>query len=115
MGFSSVTVVGMKTSSPHKNTIRPSDCCHPVDILEPLPNREEGIQRTCEVLRRIFGWVSEGGTLEQRGLRASVVLYCVQADLIEEVTLEELSTQAGFPQATVENLIAEFCHTIDWK
>ena len=105
----------MKTSSPHENDIRHADCRHPVDFLEPLPNREESHRLTCEVLSRIFGWVAEGGTLEQKGLRASVVLYCVRTDLIGAATLEELTAQAGFSQATVENLIADFCRSIDWK
>ena len=105
----------MKTSSPHENDIRHADCRHPVDFLEPLPNRDEGIQRTCEVLSRIFGWMAAGGTLEEKGLRSSVVLYCVRTDLIGAATLEELTAQAGFSQATVENLIADFCRSIDWK
>ena len=58
-----------------ENDIRHSDRRHPVDFLEPLPAPEEQLERICEVLSRTFGWVAEADTVEQKGLRASVVLY----------------------------------------
>ena len=105
----------MKTNTLPENDIRHADRRHPVDFLEPLATADDGLQRICEVLSRTFAWVAEGGTVEQKGLRASVVLYCVRADLIGTDTLEELGAVAGFPQPTVENLVADFCHTIGWK
>lgn len=95
-----------------ENDIHHADRRHPVDFLEPI---DDSIDRICEVLRRTFGWVAEGETPEQKGLRASVVLYCVRADLIGASTLEELGAVAGFPQPAVETLVADFCHTIGWK
>jgi hypothetical protein len=59
-----------------------NDSRHPVDFLEPLPNGNKSPRRTCEVLSRTFVWVADGSTLEQVGLRATVVLYCVRTDLI---------------------------------
>jgi hypothetical protein len=56
------------------NDIRQADRRHPVDFLEPLSPPENSIQRVCEVLSRTFGWVADGRTAEQKGLRASVVL-----------------------------------------
>jgi len=105
----------MKTHIHLENDIRHADHHHPVDFLEPLPKADDCIPRICEVLSRTFGWVAEGGTVEQKGLRASVVLYCVRADLIGAGTLEELGAVAGFPQSAVETLVADFCHTIGWK
>jgi hypothetical protein len=97
------------------NDIRHAECRHPVDFLEPLPSQSEVAHRTCEVLRRTFGWVAEAGTIEQKGLRASVVLYCVRADLIAAATVEELGAQAGLPAHNVEILVADFCRTIGWE
>lgn len=104
----------MKTIALPKNDIRLSDRRHPVDFLEPLPTPEDQLQRICEVLSRTFGWVAEADTVEQKGLRASVVLYCVRADLLGETTLEELGANVGTPQAVVNELVSDFCHSIGW-
>ena len=104
----------MKAHIHPENDIRDSDRRHPVDFLEPLPNPEDQLQRICEVLSQTFGWVSEATTIEQKGLRASVVLYCVRADLLGTATLEELGATAGTPQAVVDELVSDFCHTIGW-
>jgi len=104
----------MKTIPLPENDIRHSDRRHPVDFLEPLPTPEDQLHRICEVLSRTFGWVSEATTIEQKGLRASVVLYCVRADLLGTATLEELGATAGTPQAVVDELVSDFCHTIGW-
>lgn len=106
--------MGMKTFSLPENDIRHADRRHPVDFLEPLPTKEDQLQRICEVLSRTFGWVAEADTVEQKGLRASVVLYCVRADLLGAATLEELGTKAGTPQAVVDELVSDFCHSIGW-
>lgn len=113
--FSCATVAGMKAFPSLENDIRYAETRHPVDFIEPLPNREASLHLTCEVLSRIFGWISQGSTLEQKGLRASVVLYCVRVDLLGRGNLEELSSEAGLPHGTVENLLSDFCHFIDWQ
>lgn len=97
------------------NDIRHAERRHPVDFLEPLSPESEIVHRTCEVLSRTFGWVADGRTAEQRGLRASVVLYCVRADLIDAATVEELGAQVGCAARNVEILVADFCRTIGWK
>lgn len=91
--FLSARVAGVKTIALPKNDIRLSDRRHPVDFLDPLPTTDNHLQRICEVLSRTFGWVAEADTVEQKGLRASVVLHCVRADLIGEATLEELGAR----------------------
>ena len=48
------------------------------------------------MLSRTFVWVADGSTLEQVGLHATVVLYCVRADLIGGQSLEE-NQLAGRP------------------
>lgn len=98
-----------------ENDIRHADRRHPVDFIEPAPSRDDSIQRTCEVLRQTFGWVAQGATVEQKGLRASVVLYCVRADLIGARTLLELALLTGAPPLALNQLVADFCHRINWK
>jgi hypothetical protein len=104
----------MKAHIHPENDIRHSDRRHPVDFLEPLPTPDDQLNRICEVLGRTFGWVAAANTVEQKGLRASVVLYCVRADLLGTDTLEELGATAGMPQAVVDELVSDFCHTIGW-
>ena len=104
----------MKTIPVPENDIRHSDRRHPVDFLEPLPTQEEQLERICEVLSRTFGWVAEAATVEQKGLRASVVLYCVRADLLGSATLEQLGAKVGMTQAVVDELVSDFCHSIGW-
>lgn len=83
----------MNTTATLENDIRHADRRHPVDFLEPLPTPEDQLHRICEVLSRTFGWVAEADTVEQKGLHASVVLYCVRADLLGAATLEQLGAQ----------------------
>lgn len=97
-----------------ENDIRYADLRHPVDFLEPLPAPEDQLQRICEVLSRTFGWVAEADTVEQKGLRASVVLYCVRADLLDADTLAEIGATVGTPQAVVDELVSDFCDSIGW-
>ena len=107
-------MAGMKTTTLPANDIRYADRRHPVDFLEPLPTPEDQLERICEVLSRTFGWVAEADTVEQKGLRASVVLYCVRADLLGSATLEKLGATIGTPQAVVDELVSDFCHSIGW-
>lgn len=105
----------MKTLPVPENDIRYADHRHPVDFLEPAPTLgEDQLERICEVLSRTFGWVAQADTVEQKGLRASVVLYCVRADLLGFPTLQELGTKIGTPQAVVDELVSDFCHSIGW-
>lgn len=104
----------MKTIPLPENDIRLADRRHPVDFLEPLPSPDDQLQRICEVLSRTFGWVADADSVEQKGLRASVVLYCVRADLLGAATLEELGATVGTPQAVVDELVSDFCHSIGW-
>jgi hypothetical protein len=99
-----------------ENDLRHSERRHPVDFLEPTSaNGDENIGRVCEVLSRTFVWIADSSSLEQIGLRATVVLYCVRADLIGGETLEQIGLRAGCTRQSVEHLVADFCHTIGWK
>jgi hypothetical protein len=104
----------MKTIPVPENDICHSDRRYPVDFLEPLPASDDQVERICAVLSRTFGWVAEADTVEQKGLRASVVLYCVRADLLGSATLEQLGAKVGTPQRVVDELVSDFCHSIGW-
>jgi hypothetical protein len=101
--------------NPIEDTLRHAEHRHPVEFLEPQSSSDESIRRTCEALSRTFMWVADAGTLEQIGLRATVVLYCVRADLIGTPTLEDIGFQAGCTRQAVEKLVVDFTHTIGWK
>ena len=91
-----------------------ADNRHPVDFLEPLPHADESAQRTCEALSRTFMWIADGDSLDQKGLRATIVLYCVRADLLDGISLEDIGFRAGCSTDEVENLVSDFCHAIGW-
>ena len=82
----------MNPSEPRQieNDSRHPERRHLVDFLEPLPKSSESPRRICEVLSRTFVWIADGSTLEQVGLRATVVLYCIRPDLIGGQSLEEI-------------------------
>jgi len=61
-----------------------------------------------EVVRRLLVWMAEGETLENRGLRASVALYCLRPDLINHTTLREIGEIAGMTKQAVHNLTRSF-------
>jgi hypothetical protein len=68
----------------------------------------ESQQAALEVLRRLLVWMAEGRTLEDRGLRASVALYCIRPDLIDDATLEQIGDIAGRSKQAVHQLTESF-------
>ena len=108
-------VVDMNSHEPRsiENDIQHADLRHPVDFFEPVsPQADDGAQQACEALSRTFMWIVDGGSLEQIGLRSTVVLYCVRADLIGGATLEDIGLSAGCTRQAVDHLVADFCHTV---
>ena len=73
-----------------------NDSRHPVDFLESLPKGNKS-------------------TLEQVGLRATVVLYCIRPDFIGGQSLEEIGLWAGCTRQAVEHLVADFRYTLGWE
>lgn len=100
--------------NPIEDTLRHAERRHPVDFLEPHHSDDESIRRSCEALSRTFMWVADAGSLEQMGLRATVVLYCVRGDLIGGATLEDIGFRAGCTRQAVENLVVDFAETVGW-
>jgi hypothetical protein len=77
----------------------------------PIDPKQEARFLTTEVISRLFIWMTEGTSLEERGVRATVVLYCVRPDLIKENTLEEIGHVAGRSKQAVYQLAESFRET----
>ena len=57
-----------------------------------------------EVVCRLLIWMAEGASLEERGVRATVALYCLRPDLIGEATMEEIGHGGGRSRQAVHQL-----------
>ena len=107
--FFSFKVRGMNTPNTPENDIHHADTRHPVDHIEPLPERgDESIERICKVLGRTFEWVAEAEEPSEKGLRAAVVLYCVRSDLIGRESLADLVCSFNHTGKDLESLILNF-------
>lgn len=78
---------------------------------EPLEIDDDARENSREVVRRMLIWMADGKTLEERGLRASVALYCVRPDLIDHATLEAIGDIAGRTKQAVHQLAVSFRRT----
>lgn len=77
-------------------------------FAEPVDPHHEARALALEVVCRLFIWMAEGPSLEDRGLRATVALWCVRPDLIEEATLEEIGDLSGRTKQAVHQLAESF-------
>ena len=73
--------------------------------------RHEALAMASEVIRRLLIWMADGRTLEERGLRACVALYCIRPDLIDGATLDQIGALAECSRQAVHKLASEFRHT----
>ena len=78
---------------------------------EPTDPKQEARFLVLEVVCRLFIWMAEGASLDERGVRATVALYCVRPDLINEATLEEIGHLAGRSRQAVHQLADSFRET----
>jgi len=81
---------------------------HDSFFAEPLDPRKEARALALEVVCRLFIWMAEAPSLEERGVRATVVLYCVRPDLVDEATLEEIADTSGRSRQAVHQLAESF-------
>jgi hypothetical protein len=77
----------------------------------PVDPKHEARFLALEVVCRLFIWMAEGESLEERGVRATVALYCVRPDLINHATLEEVGQVAGRSKQAVHQLANSFRET----
>ena len=80
-------------------------------FADPVDPRVEARALALEVVCRLLLWMADAPTLEDRGLRTSVALYCVRPDLINEATLEEVGHVAGRSKQAVHQLADSFRET----
>ena len=78
---------------------------------EPVDPKQEAHFLASEVVCRLLIWMSEAASLEERGVRATVALYCMRPDLITEATLEEIGHMAGRSRQAVHQLADSFRET----
>ena len=77
-------------------------------FAEPVDAKQEARFLTLEVVSRLLIWMAEGASLEERGVRATVALYCIRPDLIGEATLEEIGHVGGRSRQAVHQLADSF-------
>jgi hypothetical protein len=77
-------------------------------FAEPVDPREEARFLALEIVCRLLIWMAEGNSLDERGTRATVALWCVRPDLIGEATLEEIGHTAGRSKQAVHQLADSF-------
>jgi len=84
-------------------------------FAEPINPRLEARALALEVICRLLLWMADGATLEDRGLRTSVALYCVRPDLVDGRTLEQIGALSGRTKQTVHKLADIFRLTTGLK
>jgi hypothetical protein len=77
-------------------------------FAEPINIQQEARALASEVIRHLLLWMADGRTVEERGLRASVALYCIRPDLVDGVTLDQIGVQAGCTRQAVHKLANSF-------
>jgi len=80
-------------------------------FIEPASPRQEARKMASDVICLLLIWMSDGRTLEDRGLRASVALYCIRPDLIDGMTLDGIGVLAGCSRQAVHKLATAFRQT----
>jgi hypothetical protein len=75
---------------------------------EPFEIRQEAMAMASAVICHLLLWMTDGRTVEERGLRASVALYCIRPDLVNGVTLDQIGVQAGCSRQAVHKLANAF-------
>ena len=80
-------------------------------FAEPVSPRQEALAMASEAITRLLVWMGDGRTLEDRGLRACVALYCLRPDLIDGATLDQIGVLGGCSRQAVHKLAAEFRQT----
>jgi hypothetical protein len=73
-------------------------------FTEPVDARQEARLLALEVVCRLLIWMAEGASLEERGVRATVALYCLRPDLIGDATMEEIGHGGGRSRQAVHQL-----------
>jgi hypothetical protein len=78
---------------------------------EPLDARTEAQLLASEAICRLLLWMADGRTIEDRGLRVCVALYCLRPDLLGHASLEQIGDGLGRTRQAVHKLATAFRET----
>jgi hypothetical protein len=78
----------------------------------PFDTHQEARLLASEVICRLLIWMADGRSVEERGLRVCVALYCVRPDLLEDATLDQIGANLGRSRQAVHKLATSFRQTI---
>ena len=81
---------------------------HQSFFAEPIDPRREARALALEVICRLLIWIADASSIEDRGLRASVALYCVRPDLVDGETLAKIGDGTGRTRQHVHKLAESF-------
>ena len=84
-------------------------------FAEPINPHLEARALALEVICRLLLWMADEPSIEDRGLRTSVALYCVRPDLVDGRTLEQIGALSGRTKQTVHKLADSFRLTTGLK
>ncbi|MBW8782586.1 MAG: hypothetical protein JF599_11970 [Verrucomicrobia bacterium] len=79
-------------------------------FVETLDPRQEARVLSLEVITRLLIWMADAPSIEDRGLRTSVALYCVRPDLIDGDTLARIGDVSGRTRQHIHKLAESFRH-----
>lgn len=77
-------------------------------FADPFDPRREARALASEAVYRLLLWMADAPTLDDRGLRTSVALYCVCPDLVGGATLEHIGELSGRTRQAVHQLADDF-------
>lgn len=77
-------------------------------FVEPTDPRQEARALALEAICRLLIWMADAPTIEDRGLRTSVALYCVRPDLLDGATMARIGDGTGRTRQHVHKLAASF-------
>jgi hypothetical protein len=84
-------------------------------FVETLDSRQEARALTLEAVCRLLLWMADEPSIEDRGLRTSVALYCVRPDLIDGETLKRIGDASGRTRQHIHKLAENFRNAIGLK
>jgi len=84
-------------------------------FVEALDCRQEARALTLEAICRMLIWMADEPSIEDRGLRTSVALYCIRPDLIDGETLARIGDGSGRTRQHIHKLAVSFRHTTGLK
>jgi hypothetical protein len=75
---------------------------------DPIDPRQEARELAVDAMGLLAIWMADAPSLEDRGLRATVLLFCVRPDLIDGATLEQIGATSGRTKQHIHDLADSF-------